>query len=165
MKAPGGSRGEDRCRGKTAARRVVVVAYPQANFLDVAGPCEVFNAAKPALPPRDAEDEGYAIEIVSATRESTIGMSCGVGIVAHRPYEQCQGPIDTLLVAGGPGVWAVARDAEFLGWLRRTAPGVRRLGSVCTGAFVLAAAGLLDGHRAADPLAVMRATGPRLSEG
>jgi transcriptional regulator GlxA family with amidase domain len=58
------------------------------------------------------------------------------------------GPIDTLLVAGAPAVPPIAGDRAVLDWLRRTAPRCRRVGSICTGAFVLGAAGLLDGKRA-----------------
>jgi transcriptional regulator GlxA family with amidase domain len=138
-----------RSRGRTAPHRIVVVAYPQANILDVSGPCEVFNAATSALQARGASAQGYEIEIVGTTREPSIVTSCGVGLIARRRYADCGSEIDTLLVVGGPGVWAAAKDTDLLQWLRRTAPRVRRLGSVCTGAFLLAAAGLLDGRRAA----------------
>ncbi|MFX5562835.1 DJ-1/PfpI family protein, partial [Acinetobacter baumannii] len=56
--------------------------------------------------------------------------------------------IDTLIIGGGPGVHRAAGDAALVDWFRRNAPGARRIGSVCTGAFVLAAAGLLEGRRA-----------------
>lgn len=146
MRRPGTPREQD---GQAVARRVVVVAYPQVNILDVAGPCEVFNATKAALRARDPEAVGYEIEVVSTADDPSIETSSGVGLVARSDSSRCEGPIDTLLVAGGPGVWAVTEDGAFLEWLRRTAPSVRRLGSVCTGAFVLASAGLLDGKRAA----------------
>jgi transcriptional regulator GlxA family with amidase domain len=64
-------------------------------------------------------------------------------------FRTLRGPIDTLLVAGGSGVESAWRNEELLLWLRKTAQRVRRIGSVCTGAFVLASAGLLDGKRAA----------------
>src|SRR5208337_2250499 len=60
-----------------------------------------------------------------------------------------RGPIDTLLVAGGTGVEEAAQSEELVLWLRKTAQRVRRIGSICTGAFLLAEAGLLDGKRAA----------------
>jgi len=132
-----------------SVRRVVVVAFPEANLLDVAGPCEVFNATRPALQGRESGGDGYAIEVISTAGASSITTSSGVGLVARAHYSRCRGSIDTLLVVGGPGAWDVIKDTRFLEWLRRTAPRVRRLGSVCTGAFVLAAAGLLDGRRAA----------------
>lgn len=146
MRRPGTSRDKV---GRPVARRVVVVAYPQVNILDVAGPCEVFNAAKAAVQARDPGTLGYDLEVVTASSDLAIETSSGVGLIARRGHSDCEGPIDTLLVAGGPGVWAVAEDGAVLEWLRRTAPSVRRLGSVCTGAFVLASAGLLGGKRAA----------------
>ncbi len=135
--------------GRGPARRVVVVAYPQVNILDVAGPAEVFNATRLISPAADAGGvEGYEIELISTAGGPDIETSSGVHLLARRDYRRCRGPIDTLLVAGGPGVLEAAKDVGLLGWLRRTSPDVRRLGSVCTGAFVLAAAGLLDGRRA-----------------
>jgi transcriptional regulator GlxA family with amidase domain len=64
-------------------------------------------------------------------------------------FRTLRGPIDTLLVAGGSGVEDAAQDEDLLVWLRKTARRVRRIGSICTGAFLLAEAGLLDGKRAA----------------
>jgi len=126
-----------------------VIAFPGANVLDVTGPCEVFNAATVAQREHDANHAGYRIEVFSLNDDSFIETSSGVGLVSMGAYPQCEGKVDTLLIAGGPGVWTVAEDAAFLEWLRVASVSTRRLGSVCTGAFVLAAAGLLDGHRAA----------------
>jgi transcriptional regulator GlxA family with amidase domain len=123
----------------------VVVAYPQAKLLDVTGPCEVFADANRAMGP--GRSGGYTIELVSAVA-GPVETSSGVTLVTHRGYAGCRGPIDTLLVSGGPGAARAAKDAALLRWLARKAAGARRLGSVCTGAFVLAAAGLLDGRRA-----------------
>lgn len=138
-------------RASTGRRRIVVVAFPQVNILDVTGPVEVFNAARLISQGGEAPGagEGYAIEVISTKRESTIETSSGVCLQARSEYRRCRGPIDTLLVAGGPGVWEAAEDLGLRRWLQRMAPRVRRLGSVCTGAFVLAAAGLLEGRRAA----------------
>src|SRR3954453_20795137 len=129
--------------------RVVVLAYPGADLLDVAGPCSVFDAFEQA-PGRPEEDTtpGYRIEVVSTGGGSRVETSCGVALVAERDYLSVRGRVDTLLVAGGDGAWRAARDEQLLLWLRRMAPRVRRIGSVCNGAFVLAAAGLLDGRRA-----------------
>src|SRR3954466_7598950 len=129
--------------------RVVVLAYPGADLLDVAGPCAVFDAFEQA-PGRAEEDTtpGYRIEVVSTRGGARVETSCRVALVAERDYRSVRGPVDTLLVAGGDGAWRAAQDEHLLRWLRLMAPRVRRIGSVCTGAFVLAAAGLLDGRRA-----------------
>ena len=129
--------------------RVVVLAYPGADLLDVAGPCAVFDAFAQA-PGRSEEDTtpGYRIEVVSTGGGSRVETSCRVALVAERDYRSVRGEVDTLLVAGGAGAWRAAEDEQLLLWLRRMAPRVRRIGSVCTGAFVLAAAGLLDGRKA-----------------
>jgi transcriptional regulator GlxA family with amidase domain len=129
--------------------KVVVLAYPGADLLDVAGPCVVFDAFEKA-PGRPEEDitPGYRIEVVSTGGGSRVETSCGIALAADHDYRSVRGPVDTLLVAGGVGAWRAAQDEQLLLWLRRMVPRVRRIGSVCTGAFVLAAAGLLDGRRA-----------------
>src|SRR5262249_2095794 len=127
--------------GADAPRRVVVVAYPRVDPLDVAGPCEVFASARALLPEASRpHGAGYAVEVLSTSRELTIDSDSAVRLQAHRSIRDHRGRIDTLLVAGGQGSADAARDQRLLHWLRRTAPRVRRLGSVCTGAFVLGAA-------------------------
>ncbi|SIN95879.1 transcriptional regulator, AraC family with amidase-like domain [Singulisphaera sp. GP187] len=128
-------------------RRIVIVAFPRVNLLDVAGPCEVFSSLSEALG-EEATAGGYTVEVVTTTRGSQIESSSGVGLVAARHCSSVRGVVDTLLIAGGTGVWAAMKDEAFLSWLRRAGPKVRRVGSICTGAFVLAASGWLDGRRA-----------------
>jgi len=132
-------------RGKL--RRVVVVAYPGVNLLDVAGPCEVFTSLGEALGDGEVAG-GYSVEVVSTSRDAWISSSSGLKLAAARHVDEVRGAIDTLLVPGGPGVWEAAKDQELLTWLWRMAPRASRIGSVCTGTFILAAAGLLDGRRA-----------------
>ena len=136
-------------RGSEGGRRVVVIAFPGVNILDVAGPCEVFHAATVARRADDPSAPGYRIEVFSTAGGPTVETSSGVRLGSEGLYSDCRGRIDTLLVAGGPGVWGVVEDVELLEWLRRASASTRRMGSVCTGAFILAAAGLLDGRRAA----------------
>jgi transcriptional regulator GlxA family with amidase domain len=129
-------------------RRVALLAYPLVDILDVAGPSEVFGATRRALAAVGGRgDAGYSVELLSSSRELAIETDSAVGLLAHRSYHGLTRPIDTLLVAGGLGSQEAARDRALLRWLKRMAPRVRRLGSICTGAFVLAAAGLLDGRR------------------
>lgn len=127
--------------------RVIVVGFPDAQILDVTGPLEVFSRTARWL--RDtgkAPDLPYAIEVVGLDA-GPIRTSSGLEVVANRSFREV-GACDTLLVAGGIGWAAAAHDADLLAWLRRMAPRVRRIGSICTGSLVLAAAGLLDGRRA-----------------
>lgn len=125
-----------------ARRRVVVVVYPDVQSLDVTGPVEVFASAD-----RLGADPGYATEIV-AREPGTIRTSSGLGLVPDGTTADCRGPIDTLVVAGGDGTRAALADRLLLGWVREAAGRSRRVASVCSGALLLAAAGLLDGRRA-----------------
>lgn len=122
------------------ARRVVVVTFPGAQLLDVAGPLGVFSVAN-WLESRS----GYETTVASASG-GLVRTSSGVEIATH-PLTACRGAIDTLLVAGGVGNQRAAVDEPLLRGVRRLAARSRRVASVCTGAFVLAAAGLLDGRR------------------
>src|SRR5688572_924520 len=129
-------------------RHVVFVAFPDVQVLDVTGPLEVFGRAARLLVERGLRrDLAYSVEIVGP-EAGPIETSSGIAIVAKRRYRDVRNNVDTLLVAGGRGSRAAAQDPALRAWLARIAPRVRRLGSVCTGTFVLAAAGLLDGKRA-----------------
>lgn len=127
--------------------RVTLLAFPDAQILDVTGPLEVFSRTARWL--RDtgkAHGLSYEIEVV-AREAGPVRTSGGLEIVAARALADVE-TTDTLLVAGGIGWEGAARDAETLAWLRRLTPRVQRFGSICTGAMLLAAAGLLDGRRA-----------------
>src|SRR5919107_867167 len=123
-------------------RRIVIVTFPGIQTLDLVGPTEVFATAS-----RLAGADGYEIETVASSRE-TIRSSSGLQLVPHRATSALRGPIDTLLVAGGLGVADALRDERLVRWIRAAAARSRRVASVCTGAFLLAEAGLLDGRRA-----------------
>ena len=126
----------------SSSRRVAVVAYPDVQMLDVTGPLEVFAAAS-----RLARRPAYAVEVLAAGA-GPVATQSGVRLVADRAWRTVRRGIDTLLVAGGQGTAAAIQDRALVAWLRRIAPRVRRLGSVCSGTFLLAEAGLLDGRRA-----------------
>jgi len=117
-------------------RRIVFVAIPPIQILDLTGPYEVFARAG-----------GYRVELVTAARRRLLDSSCGLTIGPAKYYQDIRGPIDTLLIPGGDGAEQVACEDEFLAWLRAKSKRIRRVGSVCTGAFVLGRAGLLDGRR------------------
>jgi transcriptional regulator GlxA family with amidase domain len=127
----------------TPTRRIVMVAFPSVQILDVVGPLEVFAIASRHL---RGDDCGYEVEIVAASA-GPVTASSGLELVARRAYRDVRSGVDTLLVAGGEGTAQAMADQALLAWLRRMAPRVRRLGSVCTGTFILAEAGLLRGKR------------------
>jgi transcriptional regulator GlxA family with amidase domain len=126
-------------------RAVEVLAFPDVQLLDVTGPFQVLASAN-----RLAEDAGqprpYAMKVVAAVPGQILSSS-GLGLYAE-PLPPPDAPLDTLIVAGGSGVDAACRDQALVTWVRRRAESARRAASVCTGAFLLGTAGLLDGRRA-----------------
>jgi transcriptional regulator GlxA family with amidase domain len=123
-------------------RRIVILAFEAVQALDVTGPSEVFSLAHRAAP-----DGAYEIELVTPEGR-LVTTSSGLRLAPHGRLEACRGAIDTLIVAGGLGVVDAARDAQLVLWLRLAARRSRRVASVCTGAFLLARAGALEGRRA-----------------
>jgi transcriptional regulator GlxA family with amidase domain len=120
--------------------RIRILAYEGCQILDVTGPAAVFGAAN-----EDRTRPFYDVGIVSPDG-GAVATNCGVALQSAR----IGGQPDILLVAGGSaGLRTVMAREDVRRWLRKAAPGTKRFGSVCTGAFVLAAAGLLDGKRVA----------------
>ncbi|PRY64194.1 transcriptional regulator GlxA family with amidase domain [Vreelandella songnenensis] len=124
-------------------RHIVLLAYPNCQLLDVSGPWQVFASAN-ALSPVPL----YRLTLV-ADAPGRVMTNGGLAVHAQHAYHELPDlpALDTLLVAGGSGVIQARNDAELLNLLRQLAPRVRRVGSICSGAFLLAAAGLLDGQR------------------
>jgi len=117
-----------------------ILAYEGCQLLDITGPAAVFGAANEA-----ARRQVYDLAIVSPDG-GAVATNSGVAIQTRR----FGGQPDTLLVAGGSrGLPAVTARTDVRRWLQRVSPRAKRYGSVCTGAFVLAAAGLLDGRTVA----------------
>ena len=123
-------------------RAIVILAQPGVQLLDVSGPLDVFAEANV-----QAGREEYRPLLASAVA-GPLRASSGVRLLPdHVIGDQDFPSVDTLLVAGSPHAHETMPDATLLTWLRAQAAQVRRYGSVCSGAFVLAAASLLDGRR------------------
>jgi transcriptional regulator GlxA family with amidase domain len=125
-------------------RRVVIVGYPGLQALDATGPFEVFSAATTVA--RSLGRVGaYRVELVSADGP-TVRAESGLGLCTS-PMPAPDEEIDTLVVPGGFGVLDACEDPALVGWVAEAATHSRRVATVCSGAFVVAAAGLLDGRR------------------
>lgn len=136
-------------------RRIAMLGFDGLQVLDVTGPLEVFSlASRLLLEQGRAGVAPYEVMLV-AQRPGRVDSSSGLALVAARGWDQL-GAVDTLLVSGGAGVHRVLDDGELLAWLRREAPRARRYGAVCTGALLLARAGLLDGRRVTTHWAFLR---------
>lgn len=120
-------------------RSVAVVVFPEFQLLDVAGPITVFEVAD-----RLAATPAYRLRVL-ARAAGIVSSSSGVRLIAEAFTDD---PIDTLIVAGGWGTRQESVCPETLAFIRATAERVRRMAGVCSGAFILAAAGLLDRRRA-----------------
>jgi transcriptional regulator GlxA family with amidase domain len=125
--------------------RILVVAFDGAQTLDVTGPAEVFASAS-----REAGHAAYRV-VIATSGGGAFTTSCAMQVVAADLHALRPSSEDTVVVAGGgeAPLRAAMADARLLGWLSRAASRVRRMSSVCSGAFLLAAAGLLQGKRAA----------------
>ena len=129
----------------TAIRVIEVLAYPSVQLLDVTGPVQVFASANDFATEAGATPP-YELRVVAQAGPS-VTASAGVGLAAV-PLPAIGAPLDTLMIAGGQGVETAAADPGLVDWIRQRAKDARRVASVCTGAFLLAASGVLDGKRA-----------------
>jgi len=129
-------------RARSSIKTIGLLAYDDMQALDLAGPLDVFGGANGlghGTPPYELCIIGLSTCAVRAEN--------GLSIVPARALEDAPA-LDTLLIPGGCGArTTINRDARLIAWLRERAPTTRRMVSVCTGAYVLAATGLLDGRR------------------
>ncbi|WPO97747.1 GlxA family transcriptional regulator [Pseudomonas sp. HR96] len=123
-------------------RLVHVLTFADAQVLDVTGPLQVFASANDILRQRGVPAP-YVASVVAA-QAGPVRSSSGLALVAEALPEQAS---DTLIIAGGWGVYAASGDAALVAWINRHAQASRRVASVCSGAFLLAATGLLEGQR------------------
>src|SRR6204780_642744 len=118
-------------------RKVVIIGPPPVQVLDVTGPLEVFSNAP-----------DYEIQLANPGLERSLQTNRSLILAQATPIADLHGPIDTLVIAGGPGAESGRYDPSFIAWIAQAATRSRRVASICTGAFLLAEAGLLDGKQA-----------------
>ena len=118
-------------------RKVVIAGPAPVQILDVTGPLEVFSNAP-----------DYEIQLANPGMQRTLQTNRGVVLADATPIAEIRGPIDTLLIAGGPGAESGRYDPTFIAWIAKAAKESRRVASICTGAFLLAEAGLLNDKQA-----------------
>ncbi|MFD3735742.1 GlxA family transcriptional regulator [Streptomyces sp. NPDC058632] len=121
-------------------RRIVFAVFPDFQILDLTGPHEVFTQAGRLT-------GGVVLETVAAAA-GPVPSSGGLAVSPTLTIDEAAGPVDTLIAVGGRGIHRACEDGRFVDWFARTAHRARRTASVCSGAFLLGAAGLLDGRRA-----------------
>ena len=128
-------------------RQIAILLYPGVQSLDFAGPLEVFSGAQRLIEESGRHERGYEVRLLGLD-DRPLRTSSGLTVTPHASLEDAPAEIDTLIVPGGYGSREAATDPALLRWISRAAASSRRTASVCTGAFLLAAAGLLDGRRA-----------------
>jgi len=124
-------------------RRIAILAIPGVQMLDVAGPMDVFSEANNQI----AGDPKYVVEIIGMDSGPIRALN-GTRFMPDASIDMAKGPYDTVLVAGSPGIRDYEENRGLITWLLNCSAQARRVGAVCTGAFLLAHAGLLNGRRA-----------------
>lgn len=129
-------------------RRIALLVLPGIHLTSLAGPLDVFTRASVALTRAGKRrTAAYEVELLTAD-EMPLLTGSGFGLVGGRRWSEVGNPIDTLLVLASANVAQSRVDPDLLVWLRARTPEIRRIGSVCAGAFLLAEAGILDGRKA-----------------
>jgi transcriptional regulator GlxA family with amidase domain len=129
------------------ARLTVLMGYDGVQGLDLTGPLDVFAGAQRWVERTSGVDPGYRM-VVASLDGLPFRTNAGLTVLPETALSRLSGQIDTLIVPGGESAAGLTNDDELIAWLRQRAPAARRVASVCTGAFLLAEAGLLDGRRA-----------------
>lgn len=140
-------------------RRIGILIYSGADILDIAGPSEVFSFANLMLILQGVTKEPAYIVDILAEQAGVVTTLMGLQIVATHAYSEVKHDLDTLFIAGGfvpagffpnieVGDPSIFKNPELIDWIRTMSTRVRRMASVCTGAFALAESGILNGLRA-----------------
>ncbi|MDM1553570.1 MULTISPECIES: GlxA family transcriptional regulator [Chryseobacterium] len=133
-------------RKQSGIKNIALLILPQVQLLDVAGPCDVFTAANLLLEDNKSGLK-YKVHLISGTLDKVIYSGSGIPLSCSCTIYDIDFPVDTLLVAGTDLRILDDVNPELYGYLQNTMGKVRRLGSVCVGAFILAEAGLLSGKQ------------------
>ena len=126
-------------------RTIAILGFDGVAALDITGPHEVFSM--PTYLAQDKAVPPYRI-VLLADQPGPIRSSSGLSLIPDASWRNFHDKVDTLLVCGGPDMTRLQRNQKLLAWLRTMARHTRRIGSICTGAFLLAEAGLLKNRRA-----------------
>lgn len=131
-------------------RTIAMLIYPGGQSLDVSGPMEVFAlASRQALEDDPAGEPPYRLLFVAPER-GPVRMASGMGLQAELACAELRDPLDTVLVSGGMGdaLDRARADADLVAWVAALPRRARRVGAICSGALLLAEAGVLDGRQA-----------------
>ncbi|MGE8553213.1 MAG: GlxA family transcriptional regulator [Chryseobacterium jejuense] len=131
---------------QTEIKNIALLVLPQVQLLDVAGPCDVFTAAN-LFSPDDKTGLKYQVHLISGTSDKIIYSSSGIPLPCTHTIYDIDFPVDTFLVAGTDLRTLDNINPDLYAYLQNVIGRIRRIGSVCVGAFVLAKAGLLKGKQ------------------
>lgn len=130
-------------RNETTAKRVVILIYPGVTLLDVAGPAQTFSSANNV---EDNEGKaGYEV-VLTSLHGGAVVTDTGIEMHTVSLLEASQKSIDTMVVAGGNGVFEALEEQQLVKWIADQSHKCRRTASTCMGSFLIAEAGLLDGQ-------------------
>lgn len=130
-------------------RHIVIVVPPDSTLLNAAGPLEIFSKATDKFELVQGKvDFKYQTHVVSIEKSTTINTSSGLKIIAESCYTDISYPIDTLIISGLSNSPQYKFSLDFIEWLQVQYKLVRRMCSICSGAFLLAQAGILNGKKA-----------------
>ncbi|MDR3704695.1 MAG: GlxA family transcriptional regulator [Paludibacteraceae bacterium] len=128
-------------------KHIVIIAPPMTSILDVAGPIEVFAKATAYIKENIPNGkESYKIHVLSVNSSTIVNSSSGLPFICEGGIESIDYEIDTVLIAGNAPENIDLQN--IIDWLKNNVDHIRRVGSICAGAFILAKAGILNGHRA-----------------